>query len=968
MRAAPRRLWSTPSLAARIVANVGAPHRATLAPAAGARGPGPTALQFRAKLAAAALVLLGLMSAGAGPAVAQLGGMAQGGSGAAGSQILSPPSLPPVLPGGAPLPTLPPSAQQDILQRIIEASSGRVVGGRLPPSRGVPAVAAQPSPPPPAAPLSAPPAIAAPAAASPPTAPEEPLSNLEAFYAARFDPPPDPPLRQFGYDTFRTALSGTTTPPPLGLLPDDYVLGRDDELVLAFRGRARQTLTLRIGRDGMLLLPDLAPIPAAGRRLRDLRADLAARAERELGGTEVFVSVGQVRQIGVFVAGEVVRPGIHALTALSTVLDALAAAGGVRKTGSLRAIRIDGPGGARRIVDLYAVIAGAPGQPDLSLREGERIVVPPLGGTVALAGEVTRPGIYELPAGASGAPLAALLEIAGGTLRPTGNRFLIQRTDAQGRRSVGETGPRDILRRGDAVRVEPGVDVTVNQLRLAGHVTTPLTRASGGRGGVSLRALLADPRLIRPDPYPRLGVVWRADAATRVRRFLPFDLGRVLRGQSDMRLADSDEVVVLGQSDIQWLASPPVQRALRGEAPGDGPDACPALGQLAVAARASPHRFAHARGAGFPDIGAPPCPPVFLDYPALLPFLLDQAVLLTGEARQPGLYPIVNDTGLDVVLAAAGGMTDSVDLSAVEFAREPAEQNAAIPLTRTRLDLRSRNFAAVRLSPRDAVRLPRGFADREVGSVTLLGEFQRPGVYDIRRGERLSEVIARAGGLTPQAYPYGAVFTRESVRQRQQEGFQRTARELEASLLQMAAGQAVAGSRGSAVDLGNAITAGRELAAAIREARAAGRMVVEANPVVLAARPEQDVLLEPGDLIVMPKRPNEVTVVGAVLNPGSLRFVSGWRAADYVRAAGGPQRFADTSRAFVVLPNGQSTPAGLSAWQQGGPPIPPGSLVVVPQDPSPYETWGFIRDLTQVLTQVSISGAALAVIGRQGRY
>jgi polysaccharide biosynthesis/export protein len=176
----------------------------------------------------------------------------------------------------------------------------------------------------------------------------------------------------------------------------------------------------------------------------------------------------------------------------------------------------------------------------------------------------------------------------------------------------------------------------------------------------------------------------------------------------------------------------------------------------------------------------------------------------------------------------------------------------------------------------------------------------------------------------------------------------------------------VAGSRGSPADLGSAITAGRQLAGALRDARAAGRMVVEANPVVLAARPELDVLLEPGDLIAVPKRPNEVTVVGAVLNPGSLQFTTGWRASDYVQAAGGTQRFADPVRAFVVLPNGQSAPAGLSAWQAGGPPVPPGSLVVMPQDPSPYEGWGFLRDVTQVLSQVTLSAAALSVVAREG--
>ena len=157
------------------------------------------------------------------------------------------------------------------------------------------------------------------------------------------------------------------------------------------------------------------------------------------------------------------------------------------------------------------------------------------------------------------------------------------------------------------------------------------------------------------------------------------------------------------------------------------------------------------------------------------------------------------------------------------------------------------------------------------------------------------------------------------------------------------------------------------MASALREAKAAGRMSVEANPAILAARPELDTLLEPGDLIAIPKRPNEVTVVGAVLNPGSMQFTTGKKAVDYVRAAGGEQRFADAGRAFVVLPNGQSVPAGIGSWQGGGPPVPPGSLVVVPQDPSPYETWGFIRDITQVLGQVSVSAAALAVISRQAR-
>jgi protein involved in polysaccharide export with SLBB domain len=623
-------------------------------------------------------------------------------------------------------------------------------------------------------------------------------------------------------------------------------------------------------RDGTILPADLPPVPAAGRTLRDLRAELESRVARDMPGTELFLPIGQLRQMAVFVRGEVQRPGMQTLTALGSVLDALQQAGGVRTSGSLRAIRIEGPQGTR-VLDLYTVIAGEAGSGDIRLREGERILVPALGTVVAIAGEVTRPAIYELPAGAQTAPPATLLRLAGDPLRPAGNRFLLQGTDASGRRFFNEIQPGDAVRRGDSVLVQPGADVIANQLRLAGHVAAPVTRAAGR--GTTLRGLLSDARLLRPDPYVRMGVVLRLDATTRVRRALPFDLAQVMAGRANLSLADGDEVLVLGQADIAFLASPPVQRALRGEAPSEG--TCPALTMLAIAAPAAPARFAHARGAGFPDIGAPACPPIFQEHPQLLPFLLDAAVLLTGEVKQPGLFPVLDNTGLDLLLAAAGGATEGADLSAVELAREPTQQAEAIALTRQELDLRSRDARAVRLSPRDVVRIPRSFTDREVGPVTLGGEVIRPGVYDLRRGERLSDLLARAGGLTPQAYAYGAIFTRESVRIRQQDGFARTARDIEISLLSVAAGQANVAPAGQRGDVAGLVAAGRELAATLGQAQAAGRMVVEANPVVLAARLELDVLLESGDLIVIPKRPNEVTVVGSVLNPGSLQFQSG---------------------------------------------------------------------------------------------
>jgi polysaccharide export outer membrane protein len=844
-------------------------------------------------------------------------------------QFLAPPGLPPSLPGGAPLPNLPPGAQRDILARILEAAAAQPAANTAP--------------------------AAAPHAASP--SPRPSLSSIEAFFAERLE---QAELRQFGYESFR---GGATPAPSLGALPGSYVLGPGDEVVVALRGRARQTLAVRIGRDGMLLLPELPPIPAAGRSLADLRTDMEARALRELGGSEIFLSIGQIRQISVFVGGEVLRPGFQTLTALASVLDALAAAEGVRRSGSLRAIRIEGPAGSRHL-DLYPLLADAPGEADLTLREGERILVPPLGGVVAIAGDVARPGIYELPARQAAMPLQDALALAGGPLRPSGNRLLVQQSDTQGRRNFAELAANGSLRRGDALLVRPGADVPANTIRLSGHVAVPITRAAGGRQGLSLRGLIADHRQLGPDPYTRFAVVLRPDQRSGQRHLLPFDLARSLEGRGGPALRDGDEVIIFSRADIQWLSSGAMQRALRAEASAAPDRECAALSQIAQAAQASPARFAHARATGFPEWGEARCPRIFQEAPELAGFLLDHAALLTGEVRAPGLYPMLENTPLADALAAAGGVTALGNANAPDLAREVPNPALTGQVLRVSLG----GGAGVRLvSPRQSLRIPRREDALDHGPVLLLGEFRNPGSYELRRGERLSEVIARAGGLTPEAFPYGAVFTRESVRHRQQEGFARTARDLESSLVQLAAGQTLPGARGGTSDIGGAVKAGRELANTLREARAAGRMVVEANPVILLARPDLDMLMEPGDVLAMPKRPQDVTVVGAVLNPGSLNFRQGWRAAEYIQASGGAQRFADGSRVFVVLPNGEAAPAGQGFFQDGGPPLAPGSLVMLPQDPAPFETWGYIRDMTQILGQLTISSAALAVIAREAR-
>jgi len=142
-----------------------------------------------------------------------------------------------------------------------------------------------------------------------------------------------------------------------------------------------------------------------------------------------------------------------------------------------------------------------------------------------------------------------------------------------------------------------------------------------------------------------------------------------------------------------------------------------------------------------------------------------------------------------------------------------------------------------------------------------------------------------------------------------------------------------------------------------------GRISVTADPVILATRPESDILLEAGDTIYVPKRPSTVTVTGEVLNNGAFAYKPGLTVSDYIRLAGGEGDAADDGLVFVVLPDGTARPEGDSWWKfGGGHEVPPGSLIVVPRDPQPFNTMLFLMNITDVVSKLAITAASLAVI------
>lgn len=820
-------------------------------------------------------------------------------------------------------------------------------------------------------------------------------------------------LEQFGYELFK-AYKTRRVATNVGGAPDDYKLGIGDSVIVTFRGQLSKTGPTTIDSEGRLVLKDLPPVIAAGRTFGELRDELESLTEETLLGSEVYISLGKVRRMSVLVVGEVKNPGLQAVPAYSTILDAIALAGGIRKTGTLRNIQVV-RGDEIFWLDLYDLIFMGTLSREIVLRDGDRIVIPAIGETVAAAGWVNRPGIYELGEGGKRPTLDDLIRLGGGTVRPAGNRLLHISLQEDGRQLVEERKQSQSvgISAGDILLVELGQNIQLGNVRATGHVSVEARRSLAS--APTLRALLANGSVLDNNPYLLLSAVETTDTSTWTRRLYPINLRDVFSGSVDYRLHDQDTVLVFGAADIEYLMDDDVQSFLISDNPHEIKTECLGLQALKKAViLGTPGKFDAAvlfkeksifQNAHEPLADSPTsfvglqrlkleerrvtlsererellelrelvkldplklnvleealtqkessCPGIFEKFPKALPFLLEHTVMLQGEVRAPGIYPITNNTDLASIVSAAEGLSRDGDISHVEIIQRDIRN--VVAGTKGVQDLTAVGLASVNINPGDTVHIGKKFLSRSSGVVTLLGEVRHPGRYAIKRGERMSELISRAGGFTSEAYTAGSVFTRVSAKKREKLGYQRSAVELEKAMV-----GAMASKRGGAA-AGAGIEIVGQLVETLRSTKPVGRVVVETNTVVLEQAPELDILLEAGDQLVVPKRPSSITVSGEVLNPGAVQYSSGLKAKDYIAMAGGVAQSGDTGSVFVVFPNGTAKPVSISYWNYNSMVIPPGSTVVVPRDVTPFDFVSLARDITQIFSQLAIGAASLAVL------
>ena len=718
-------------------------------------------------------------------------------------------------------------------------------------------------------------------------------------------------LKPFGYGLF-AGEEGTLSVPRSGPVPPDYVLGPGDGVRVQLFGKVNGIYELEVTRDGVLNLPEMGPVPVAGLRFSSFREELRARVAQTLIGTQVSVTMGLLRRIRVFVLGDVKRPGSYVVSGLSTISSALYRSGGISEVGTLRGIELKRGGRRVATLDLYDLLLAGDTSQDRRLQPGDVIFVPPVGRTVGVGGAVKRPGIYEVPAGASG---GEAVRLAGG-LSPTafaaGAR--LERIGADRRRQVltvdvsGTDADRRIVS-GDVLLVPEVLPDWANTVWLSGHVQRP--GPYEWWSGMRLTDLIGSPLELKPGVDDGYVLVRRERVRGEPIEVLSADLGAALR------------------------------------TPGSGED-------LALSSRDTVHVFS--LGFGRQRVIAPLMEELSLQATFAAP---NRRAEIVGDVRAPGEYPLEPEMRISDLIRAGGSLTEGAYTRRAELTRYTVDNGEMRQSSVMAVDLE-----AVLRGDRGADRLLRAHDNLSITrvpewdtewSVTFEGEVRFPGEYRIRRGETLSSVLGRAGGLTSAAFAQGSIFLRESLEEREREQVEILARRLEADLTALSL---------ASLDTSGAeaLATGQALLEQLRGYEAVGRLVIDLEDRAEAGRwGGGSVELRDGDRLLVPPKSQVVTVIGEVQQTTSHLHRAGLRRDDYIDLSGGLTRRADRKLIYVVRANGAVVAGTRSRWLGRGQrlAIEPGDTIVVPLETDRIRTLTLWTNITQILYQGAIALSAV---------
>jgi protein involved in polysaccharide export with SLBB domain len=685
----------------------------------------------------------------------------------------------------------------------------------------------------------------------------------------------------FGLAMFRQP-STLFDPNLTGPVDANYRLGPGDRLVLILTGDVSQSYTLDVTREGFIVVPQAGQIYVNNLTLGQLEDILYTRLGRVYSGvrrgpgatTRFSISPARLRSNQVFVVGDVVAPGSYRISSAGTALSALYAANGPSDNGSLRNIQIKRGGKTVDVLDVYNYLIGGDASHDVRLLNGDVVFVPVHLNHVRVVGEVIRPMTYELRKDET---LADAIRFAGG-FSPTAarNRVQIERIQAPNQRGEGgrdritidvssaaltseSGGPNVPLLPGDIVRVFKITDRIRNRITISGNVWQPGN--IGLAPGMTLSQALRAAGGVKPDSYLGQLLISRLNSdSTRIQLHaaLADTTGRVI---NDIALREDDQIRVYSVSEFR------------------------------------PTRY----------------------------------VAITGAVQNSGQIPYREGMTVRDLILQAGGLQQSADLREAEIARLPANRTNGATAVTSRVPLDSSyifergpdgkyfgppglpaasgSMPEIQLRPYDNVLIFRQPNWELQRTAVVSGEVVRPGTYSLKtKTERISDLIRRAGGLTPEAYADGVTFFRANDK--------------------------------------------------------VGRIGIALPEILRNPGSRDNLQLQDGDSIFIPRFNAVVNVKGSVNSPVAVTYVPGRSLEYYVRAAGGVTRKGDIRYAYVTQPNGKVEARSGKFIFRNDPHPRPGSTVFVPEKDASERRTDYIATIGSI-AQVAASFVAIAIALRR---
>lgn len=645
----------------------------------------------------------------------------------------------------------------------------------------------------------------------------------------------------FGRDIFNN--KDLTFEPSMNIAtPQNYRLGPGDALYIDIYGASQKTIESTVTPDGTVVIEGFGPVSVSGLTVAQANSRLRSTLGARYSSSRINLTVGQTKTIMVNVMGNVNAPGSYTLSAFATVFHALYMAGGINEIGTLRNIKVFRGGRQITAVDIYDYILNGQLTGNIRLAEGDVIIVGEYDCLVNITGKVKRPMFYEMKRTES---VGTVLKYAGGF---TGDAYkksvrLVRKAGTQ--YSVYNVGEFELntfkLEDEDSLSVDSVLPRFQNMVEVKGAVFRPGMYQVGGEIS-SVKQLIEHAEGVTEDAFTPHAVMHRMKS-DRTLEVISVDLQGIFNGAvADIPLRNEDVLYVPSKKELEE----------------------------------------------------------------------EKTITIHGEVMYPGIYKYADNETIEDFVLQAGGLKDAASMKKVDVSRRIINQYAT-----TSTDTIARTFTfslkdgfiidgepGFTLQPFDEVyvRTSPGYVEQR--NIKIEGEVMFPGEYTLSKmNQRLSNVIAQAGGFTKWAYIKGARLERTITpdERRRMETVQKMLNKQNTNNDTIDVSQ---------LDFGTTYYFAIDMEKAI------------ANP-----GGDNDIVLREGDKIIIPQFTNSVKVNGDVMYPNTMTYQKGKGVNYYVKQAGGYGNRAKKSKTYIIYMNGAVAQVGR------GVKIEPGCEIIVPTKP-----------------------------------